>query len=60
MFDINNIINEKIQQAYEKGRQDLAQDIIEISRHGNNVPEWAQNMERIIDLCFRVVMKNEG
>lgn len=59
MFDINNIINEKIQQAYEKGRQDLAQDMIVISRSGNNVTEWAESMGRIIDLCFKVVMRNE-
>lgn len=59
MFDINNIINEKIQQAYEKGRQDLAQEIISISRQGKTVPEWFENRDKIVDLCFKVTMRNE-
>lgn len=59
MFDINDVINEKIQQAYDQGRRDLADDIIAISASGNNVEERIANREKIIDLCFKVVMRNE-
>ena len=59
MFDINDVINEKIQQAYDQGRRDLADDIIAISVSGNNVDEWIANREKVIDLCFEVVMRNE-
>ena len=59
MFDINDVINEKILRAYDQGRRDLAEDIIAISASGNNVDEWIANREKVIDLCFKVVMRNE-
>ena len=59
MFDINDVISEKILQAYDQGRRDLAEDIIAISASGNNVDEWIANREKVIDLCFKVVMRNE-
>lgn len=48
-----NIEYEK-EKARMRARYELAQELIEISKQGENVPEWIEAREKVIDRCFEV------
>lgn len=49
MIDINQIINIEILKARMSGMNDLATELLEISRKGSSVQEWVENREKMIE-----------
>lgn len=37
-----------------KARYELAEELLQISKQGENVPEWIQSREKMIDRLFEV------
>ena len=53
-IEIDKIINEKIMNAYMKGKQDLAQQIRDINST-TRYENYADNMQKILDICFKAI-----
>lgn len=54
MIDINHIINMEILKARMSGMNDLATELIEISKTGTNVSEWIESREKVIERLYTV------
>lgn len=53
-INIQQIVDKAISDAYMRGKNDLAGELIEISKQGSGVSEWVKNREKIVDMCFDV------
>lgn len=54
MIDINHIINMEILKARMSGMNDLATELLEISKTGTNVSEWIESREKVIERLYAV------
>lgn len=54
MIDINHIINTEILKARMSGMNDLATELLEISKKGTNVTEWVESRERVIERLYAI------
>lgn len=52
MIDINRIINMEILKARMSGMNDLATELLEISKTGTNVSEWVESREKVIERLY--------
>lgn len=54
MININHIVNMEILKARMSGMNDLATELIEISKTGTNVSEWIESREKVIERLYVV------
>lgn len=54
MIDLNHIINMEILKARMDGMNDIASELLEIASTGNNIPEWIESRERMVERLYEV------
>lgn len=54
MIDLNHIINMEILKARMAGMNDIASELLEIASTGNNIPQWIESRERMIERLYEV------
>lgn len=53
MIDLNQIVNMEILKSRMAGMNDLASELIEISKKGDNVSDWSENGRKILERCYK-------
>lgn len=54
MIDLNHIVNMEILKARMAGMNDIASELLEIASTGNNIPQWIESRERMIERLYEV------